>query len=64
MRMMNKKPTTARMGKILTELDITRNQFEIWCGLKLKQWIEYNPTWTEKEWYDLVSENTGSMKNG
>ena len=51
------KPTTRRMKRLLKACDVTVEQFTDWMGWDLKRVLAANPTWTERQWVDLVLEN-------
>lgn len=53
-----KKPITPpRMRKILGALGKTMEEYKYWCGFSPKEWCAVNFNWTEREWYELISEN-------
>lgn len=52
-----KRLTTERMTRILRAVGLTPSQHAVWVGWSLKQFIEANPTWTERQWFDLLCEN-------
>ena len=56
-RISSKLPTTARMTRHLKLRGVTPTQYGQWCGLSLKDWIKNNPTWTERDFVELLEEN-------
>ena len=64
MWVMTKRSTTARMTRHLHNLGLTPSQHGHWAGFGMKDWLKANPTWTERQWYDLVVENLDTIRNG
>ena len=58
-----KRPTTARMARILRAIGLTPSQHGVWVGWPAKKGLAMNPTWTEKQWYFCVLENYEMIKN-
>ena len=63
MRLLSKRPTTARMMRILRLLGLTRVQHDRWCGFLLRDWLRENPSWTEQQWAELVAENIDRIRS-
>lgn len=61
--MTRKKLTTGRMTRILRAIGLTPSQHAVWVGWPLKKYIEMNPSWTERRWFDMVCENRAMIEN-
>ena len=61
-RISSKLPTTARMTRHLKLRGLTPSQHAAWCGFPLKAWIRSNPTWTERDWVELIEENIDEIR--
>ncbi len=50
-------PSSARMKRLLKNCDVTVDQFTDWMGWDVRRVLAANPSWTEREWCDLILEN-------
>lgn len=59
----NKKLTTGFMERALRALHLTIPQFKAWTGYaSLGLWITNNPSWSERQWFELVCENLDTIR--
>ena len=52
-----KKISSPRIARMLHKLGLTVTQFQNWCGFRTTQWVRENPKWTERQFFELLSEN-------
>lgn len=55
------KLTTGRLTRILRAMALTPSKFAAWTGFTLKQYIDANPSWTERQVFELVQENYATI---
>jgi hypothetical protein len=55
------KLTTGAMEWWLRRLKIPAKDFSAWSGLSLGKWLEYNPSWTYRQFAGLVLEHREQM---
>jgi len=54
--------TPARIARMVHKLGLTVTQFQNWSGFRTKDWCSNNPTWTERQFFDLLNENLELVK--